>query len=216
MTAAEAALLRERAAEFGVDVDAPAIQRITTFLAILESWNPRLRLTGERDSRALADKHTLDSLAVAAFLPVSGTVVDIGSGAGFPGIVLSCVRPDLEVVAVDSRRRPVSFLREVIRQVPLPHTRALERRGEELATAEALGGRVALVVGRALRLDVFLPLASPLLAPEGMVIAMQTPRITLDEAIRGGEAHGLSLMRVHDYRLPQGEQRRLLLFARTW
>jgi 16S rRNA (guanine527-N7)-methyltransferase len=215
MTAEQATALRDKAAEVGFRLDEPGTQRIATFLAILNTWNRRMRLTGERDARTLAEKHVVDSLAVAPLLPTSGTIVDVGTGAGFPGVVLSCVRPDLETVLVDSRRRPVSFLREVIRRVPLPRTQALERRGQELATDEALRESAALVVGRALRLDVLLLLASPLVGRDGIVVAMQTPGMAAEEAARQGSAHGLSLMRLHDYRLPGGENRRLLLFART-
>lgn len=215
MTSEQASALRDRAAAFGVDLDALSLERITTFLALLETWNRRMRLTGARDARALVDKHVVDSLAVAPFLPTAGMVVDIGAGAGLPGIVLSCVRPDLDVALVDSRRRPVSFLREAIRAIPLPLARALERRGQELATDPAIARRAALVVSRAVRMDDFLPLAAPLLALNGMVVAMQTPRICDDEASRAGSSYGLSFVRHHDYELPEGEKRRLLLFERT-
>ena len=207
--------LRDRAAGFGVELDHVALARIATFLTLLDTWNRRLRLTGERDPLALVDKHVVDSLAVAPFLPAAGMVVDIGAGAGFPGIVLSCVRPDLDVALVDSRRKPVSFLREVIRAIPLPLARALERRGQELATDPAIAHCAALVVSRAVRMADFLPLAAPLLAPNGMVVAMQTPRISDDEASRAGSSDGLSFVRGHDYELPEGEKRRLLLFERT-
>ena len=98
MTPEQATALRDNAAELGFHLDEPAGQRIATFLAILNTWNPRMRLTGERDARTLAEKHVVDSLAVATLLPASGTIVDVGTGAGFPGVVLSCVRPDLEAM----------------------------------------------------------------------------------------------------------------------
>src|SRR5262245_29632725 len=131
MTGEQAELLRERAAAWGFSLDGAVLGRLERFLGLLRTWNLRIRLTGERDDDALVGKHALDSLAPTRYLPARGLVVDIGSGGGFPGIILGCVRPDLDLVLLDARRRPVSFLREVVRSIPLPHARALQLRVEE-------------------------------------------------------------------------------------
>jgi len=211
MTASEARTLAAGARELGVELDPDTVGRLDRFLGLLEVWNRRIRLTGERDRKRLIEKHLIDSLAPVAHLPAHGTVVDIGSGAGFPGIILACVRPDLDVALVESRRRPTSFLREVIRTIPLPATRAFESRAEEAVQNPALSRRAAVVIARAIPLDAFLGLAAPLLAPRGQAIAMQTPRT----ARAAASGHGLELARRRDYRLPGGAPRTLLVFRRT-
>jgi 16S rRNA (guanine527-N7)-methyltransferase len=214
MTPVEARMVAIGAERLGVELEPAGVDRLDRFLAVLELWNRRARLTGERDRKVLIERHLIDSLAVVPHLPETGTVVDIGSGGGFPGIVLACVRPDLQVVLLESRRRPTSFLREAIRTIPLPAARAIESRAEDAAMDDELSARASVVIARAVRLDAFLAVAAPLLAPGGEAIAMQTPR-TADLAPSAGAARGLHLAGRHDYRLAEGRARTLLIFQRT-
>jgi 16S rRNA (guanine527-N7)-methyltransferase len=210
MPDAGAGALRSAAAGLGITVRDDAAERILRHLALLDTWNRRFHLTGEREHATLLSKHAVDSLTPSLMLPTTGSVIDIGSGAGFPGIILSCLRPDLDVVLIEPRRRPCSFLAESIRSIPLPRARVVEARAEE--TIADLGQSAAVVVCRALRLDVFLALAAPLLRPDGSVIAMQTPRADGHEGVR----LGLRVAEIHDYSLPDGaESRRLLRFLRA-
>jgi 16S rRNA (guanine527-N7)-methyltransferase len=160
-------------------------------------------------------KHVVDSLAVVPELPAAGMIVDVGSGGGFPGIVLGCARPDLPLRLVESRRRPTSFLSEAIRTIPLPEARALEMRAEDATTDPSLAGRASIVVSRALRLDLLVHLGAPLLAPGGSLIAMQTPSKTPSAAEEAEGRSGLMLVRTRDYRLPDGERRRLRILRRS-
>jgi 16S rRNA (guanine527-N7)-methyltransferase len=211
MAPADEAVLKASADGLGVAIDGGATNRIGRFLSLLEEWNQRFNLTGEQDPARLLRRHVIDSLAPGIWLPGRGLVVDIGSGAGFPGIILGCVRPDLELVLVESRRRPTSFLREAIRTIPLPAARALELRAEDAAQQPGLATAAAVVVSRAIRLPLFLDLAAPLLSPQGTVIAMQTPRTAASLAPDLG---GLLLQDRRSYRLPDGEERVLLRFVR--
>lgn len=197
--------------EFGFRLDKDALGRIDRFLQLLELWNRRLRLTGERDPSTLVQKHVVDSLSCVPLLPQVGNVLDLGTGAGFPGAVLACVRPDLETVLLDARERPVSFLREVVRTAPLEHTRAIAMRGEDAATDSGMVGRQAVVTSRALRMEAFFPLAKPLLAPGGIAVSMQTPRVDVPTASAIAARYGLRLVELRDYRLPNGDPRRLVV-----
>src|SRR5439155_19986 len=113
----------------------------------------------------------------------AGLVVDVGSGAGLPGLVLACARPDLELRLVEARRRRASFLREAIRTIPLAHARVLEARAEAVADAEVIG-RAAVVIARAVRVDAFLPLAARLGASEGTVYEVLVEGRPASELIR--------------------------------
>lgn len=214
MTSRELAILQTGADAFGVALDAAAVARLGHFLALLEEWNKRIHLTGDRDRDTLVRSHVVDSLAVVRDLPDRGMIIDIGTGAGFPGIVVACVRPTLDVVMLDSRRRPVSFLNEVIRTLPLGHARVLQCRAEDASRAADLADRAAVVVARALRLDVFLRLARPLLAANGVALAMQTPRT----AVGAGDVarvSGLRLSAVRPYVLPGDVPRVLVACVRA-
>ena len=209
MTEAERELVGRYARGFGLDLSDRTLERLDRFLDLLHTWNSRIHLTGDRDRAALVRRHLIDSLVPAAHL-ASGLTVDLGSGAGFPGIILGCVRPDIDLALVESRRRRATFLREVVRTLELPRVRVLEQRAE--AVAGEIGARAACVTARAIRIDQLLALAAPLLTPDGLVIAMQTPRARKDAASTAARL-GFRPAGVHEYRLPDGEPRCLLLFA---
>jgi 16S rRNA (guanine527-N7)-methyltransferase len=103
---------------------------IQQYLAELRAWAPRTNLVGSIAPEALS-RHVLDSLAAREHLSSGARVVDLGSGAGFPGIPLAIARPDLDLVLVEIRERRVHFLRHVVRRLGL-RCRIERRRIEEL------------------------------------------------------------------------------------
>ena len=209
---AEADILWAGAQDLGVELGSEALERIGRFLGLLALWNGRFRLTGDRELQVIARKHVVDSLAPVPYLPTKGLIVDIGTGAGFPGIVLGCVRPDLPLVLIESRRRPTSFLREAVRSIPLPRTQVLELRAATAAHEPNLSHRVKLVIARGVQPRIFFGAAAALLATDGMAIAMQTPR-SARTAVEIARPYGLRLAGTRDYRLPDGSQRSLLLLS---
>jgi 16S rRNA (guanine527-N7)-methyltransferase len=122
------------------------------FLAELERWAPRTNLVGSTEPAALL-RHVEDSLAAATELPAGSRVVDLGSGAGFPGIPLAIARPDLVMTLVESRERRVHFLRHVVRTLALSckvERRRIEEPGEELFEHALL--RAVIAPARAMEL----------------------------------------------------------------
>jgi 16S rRNA (guanine527-N7)-methyltransferase len=207
------ALVAHCAGAFGTSLSEDDLRRLDRYLDLLDVWNPRLRLTGERDRSRLIRKHVADSLACVALVPEGGSLMDIGSGAGFPGGVVACVRPDADVTLLDARERPVSFLREAIRTVPLPRTRAVVARAEEAAADPALAGRQDVVTSRAIRFDVFARIGRPFVRPGGRLVAMQTPATNRAAADTVARSVGLTVLDLRDYRLPDGEARRLVVLG---
>jgi 16S rRNA (guanine527-N7)-methyltransferase len=197
---------------FGLSLDADGCGRIEHFLELLELWNRTQRLTGERDRRVLLGKHVADSLACAAMPAAGDRVLDIGTGPGLPGAVIGCVRPDVNVTLLDSRERPITFLREAIRSVPLANVEAVRMRAEDAARTPSMAGAYGLITARAVRLDQVLPLAKPLLSAGGRIVSMQAQ--TTEAAARAAaEEAGIAFLELRDYRLPGGEPRRLLIFG---
>jgi len=213
MTDADLVLLREEARRLGISLDEEGIQRLGTFLDVLAVWNRRVRLTADPDTREVIRRHVADSLAAARRLPPTGLVADIGSGAGFPGIVLGCVRPHLALALIESRRRRASFLSEAIRTIPLPAARAIPARAEDAARDPALAGKTTMVISRGVRIEAFLPLAAPLVAPSGVVVAMQTPA-SRARAERFAVERGFVTLAADEYRLLDGTSRNVLVFRR--
>ncbi len=99
---------------------------------LLERWAARMSLTGHRDAETIARRLVLDALALETKLPACEALVDLGSGAGFPGLPLALARPACSVTLVEARERRTHFQRAAIRTLGLENTRALRGRSEEL------------------------------------------------------------------------------------
>jgi 16S rRNA (guanine527-N7)-methyltransferase len=118
---------------FQVAVDDQQVALIQRYMRILGQWNEKLNLTAIRDPLEILHRHFCESMFAAKAVPIEfGRVADIGSGAGFPGIPLKILRPELELFLVESNIKKGTFLAEVLRELELPGGRVLINRYEEL------------------------------------------------------------------------------------
>jgi 16S rRNA (guanine527-N7)-methyltransferase len=140
------------------------------YLALLERWNRTYNLTAIRDPRAMVAKHVLDSLAMHAHVRDIGTLADIGSGAGLPGIPLAIAVPGLSVTLVESNGKKARFLREAVRTLRLRNARVAEVRAENLDEPGAFDA----ITARALAtLPELLAVGAHLLGGGGRLMAMK-------------------------------------------
>lgn len=103
-------------AEYHLELPEPALAQLSTYLELLLRWNRRVNLTGLRQPRAIVRRLFAESLYLTRVLEVRGWLVDIGSGAGFPGLALKLAVPDLRVTLVEARQRKCAFLKETARE----------------------------------------------------------------------------------------------------
>jgi 16S rRNA (guanine527-N7)-methyltransferase len=126
--------IRRALGEFQITVDGDQILLIQRYMQILRQWNEKLNLTAIRDPLEILYRHFCESMHAAVAVPLqSGRLADIGSGAGFPGIPLKIIRPELELFLVDSNIKKGTFLAEVVRDLELVNARVLISRYEELS-----------------------------------------------------------------------------------
>ena len=109
--------LRNHAAEFGIQLDAGEVTRLSTYYELLLKWNDRLHLVAPCSPEEFATRHVLESLLLLAHLPQDARVVDVGSGAGLPILPSLIVRADLRATLIESSSRKAIFLREAVRAV---------------------------------------------------------------------------------------------------
>jgi 16S rRNA (guanine527-N7)-methyltransferase len=167
-------LLIEGAKTFGIDLDEKAIEAFGVYLNELLKWNQKINLTAIRSEKGILLKHFLDSLSVCPYLPEHSFILDIGSGAGFPGIPLKIIQPSFEVTLIDSVRKKVDFQRHIIRMLGLKKTEAIHGRVQDRGILQRLGGRFDITLSRAFSdLPTFLFLSFPFLKQKGTVIAMK-------------------------------------------
>jgi 16S rRNA (guanine527-N7)-methyltransferase len=126
--------IRRALSEFRIVANLQQILLIQRYMKILRHWNEKLNLTAIRDPLEILYRHFCESMYAAVAVPGEfGRLADIGSGAGFPGIPLKIVRPELELFLVDSNIKKGTFLAEVVRDLELANTRVLISRYEELS-----------------------------------------------------------------------------------
>ena len=138
--------IRRALGEFQIVPDSRQVMCIQQYIRILLHWNEKLNLTAIRDPLEILYRHFCESMFGASAIPVDkGRLADIGAGPGFPGIPLKLVRPELELVLVESNLKKGTFLAEVIRELELTNTRVLisryEELGEELAPLDFVCAR---------------------------------------------------------------------------
>jgi 16S rRNA (guanine527-N7)-methyltransferase len=139
------ARLTSAAPAFGVALSPAVTGALGRYLSQLDLWRQKTNLTGRLSAEDLA-AHTLESVLGETLIPHGASLVDIGSGAGFPGAPLAIARPDLTVFPLELRRRRLEFLKHVCRAVPIPNCSPLEgrpeglaARGFDVATSRAVG-----------------------------------------------------------------------------
>lgn len=182
------------AAALDVDIDAAAAGRMLDYLALLEKWNRAYNLTGVTGIERQIAWHLLDSLSVAPWLRGTG-VVDVGTGAGLPGIPLALANPGRRFTLVDSRAKRVRFLDHVCRSLSLENVEIRHGRAEDFRVT----GGFDTVVARALAaLPKLVTLTGHLLAPGGIILAMkgrdpQAEAASLDDAWRVRAIHPLQV-----------------------
>ena len=190
------------------------------YLDLLLAWNQKVNLTAITEPTEVAIKHFYDSLTcLAAIEPAAGDeVLDVGSGAGFPGAVLALLRPDLRVTLLDSTRKVTAFLEELVSALALKNVRVVRARAEELARQAEWRGRHHLAVVRAV--GSLLQVAKwcrGLLGENGELLLMKGPRgeAELAQARPRLSRLGLALSHVLTLHLPEGAgERRLIVLER--
>lgn len=200
--ALEEALLRG-AQGLGVAMDRAMARQLVRFERHLLRWNERINLVGRQSTPLdVLERHLLDSLAAAEDLARAQSLVDIGAGAGFPGIPLKIALPLLDVTLVEATGKKVAFMRSAIDELKLGQgIRARQTRAQGAPAAEGVPRAEAAISRALVALPNWLPLAAHYVAPGGRVIAMMSR--AEDAHLQQAASHaGAALVRVRRYELP--------------
>mgnify|MGYP000979483430 CR=1 FL=1 len=175
---------------WGIDLSAAQQAMFAVYESELMLWNEKMNLTAVRDTEGIRIKHFLDSLTCAQVLgDMNGrALIDIGTGAGFPGIPLKILFPEMRLVLVDSVGKKVDFCRHMLEKLCLQDSLALQARAEDLGLAEAHRERYDAAVARAVAgLPVLCEYLLPLVRPGGCILA-QKGESAPDEAAQAEKA----------------------------
>ncbi|SVD14478.1 uncharacterized protein METZ01_LOCUS367332, partial [marine metagenome] len=167
-------LILEGARSMGIELSCSQQLAFQSYYDSIIKWEDRVGLVSRNDRGRIVSRHFLDSLSPIseALLPDSGTLVDIGSGAGFPGIPLAICKPGLSVRLIESNRKKAGFLRYALKAIGLAgRVSVLLNRAETIASEILLNDLFDVVVSRAMgSIGMLVSLGSPLLKPGGMLL----------------------------------------------
>ncbi len=192
-------ILRAGVATLGLSLTEQQVEQFQRYYELLIDWNQRFNLTRIVAPEAVQIRHFLDSIAVLPLLadlwsaaqetkPVSRKIddllqaslhaMDVGSGAGFPGIPLAILWPKLKLTLLDGTAKKIHFLQEVVAQLSLPYVQVVQGRAEEIGRVSAHRGQYDLVMARALApLPTLVEYLLPLCRQDGLVLAYKGPAV---------------------------------------
>lgn len=163
-------VLLDGSREIGIDVDDYQIRQLLNYLTLLSRWNTVYNLTAIRSLEAMVTHHLLDSLVVVPLLKDISQLLDVGSGAGLPGVVLAILYPDISVSLIDAVQKKTAFISQVKAELRLKNVTVYTGRVEKLRTPEKFDA----IISRAFSdLSQFVELSEHLLAEDGKFYAMK-------------------------------------------
>lgn len=192
---------------FGILLNDEQISSFAIYYRELDRWNRRINLTALRDPKGIAIKHFLDSLLFSQALEPqsSRSLLDIGSGPGFPGLPLKILKPELVVTLLEPNEKKTAFLRHVIGTLGLQSVSVVSMPLREFSRTERHARRFSSITVRAVALSRVLPFAAGLLEKGGRLLVCLGKALDSDP-----RAHGFTVARTFDYELPNGFGHRVL------
>ena len=176
--------LESAVSELGLQLEDTTFAAVASHLAMLRRWAPKINLVSKGDLPFAEVRHAADSLSLLRLKTVqavTGEAIDVGSGAGFPGIPLAAARRDLQVTLLEPRQKRGAFLTQVLSHAGLNHVRWLQGRLPD----DALNHRFDLVVSRAtFPPEIIFERIRPLLKPNGIAAFMTSERTDLSPSAR--------------------------------
>jgi len=167
-------LISEGLNELGFENDPLLIEKLEIYLATLKKWNRVYNLTAIDEDSEIIVKHFLDSLSVNQYIQNSERILDVGTGAGFPGLILALFNPEKSFVLVDGVSKKISFLQEMIGKLNLKNVIAVHTKVEQYNVAEQFD----IIISRAFAdIKKMTKLTSHLIKDGGKFIAMKGPDV---------------------------------------
>ena len=195
-------LLKESAEEMGVSLSEKQLAQFEAYAALLVEWNEKMNLTTITDPVEIAQKHFLDSISGFSFLEemkdpedeTSLSVIDVGTGAGFPGIPLKIVCPWIKLTLLDALQKRIGFLEEVVKELDLEDVTCIHGRAEDLAHEEAYREQYDVACSRAVAsLPALLEYCSGYIAVGGVFLAYKGPSLMEELTLAQGAMRTLHM-----------------------
>ncbi len=209
-------LLKNGAEQLGVQLDDSKAASLFEYKRILLEWNEKMNLTAIKEEQEFIIKHFVDSLSILPLLGNVRSLIDVGTGAGFPGIPLKIAQPLLEIVLLDSLEKRIGFLKAVISELKLDGITAVHLRAEDAGMSLLHREKYDAAVARAVAsLPILLEYCLPLVKTEGIFIAMKgSSTEEIADSKKALELLGGKIEEVKEFILPGSNMKRSIIIVR--
>ena len=173
-------ILNEASNNVGLKFDQKKYDQFMLYKDLIKEWNEKINLTAIKEDEAIVQKHFIDSMKVFKFdqLKNAKSVIDIGTGGGFPGIPMKIIKPEVNIVLLDSLNKRIIFLNEVINRLNLKNIKAIHGRAEDFAREKQYREKFDIAVSRAVaNLTVLSEYCIPYVKVGGYFVAMKGPAV---------------------------------------
>lgn len=204
-------------ADMNLELPESKIRDFFTYMELLVEWNKKINLTAIVEMTDVIDKHFIDCLTISQYLKENAQMIDVGTGAGFPGIPLKIARDDLQIDLLDSLNKRVIFLNEVINQLQLKNINAIHSRAEDEALKNEKRENYDVAVSRAVaNLPVLLEYLLPFVKLNGICVCMKGANI--EEEVKSSKKAlkelGGEIEAIDNFKLPGVDATRNIIIVR--
>lgn len=210
-------IMSEIFGEYGLELTKKHYADFDLYASLLVEWNKKINLTAITDPKGITIKHFLDSVLIFKYteINIDSRFIDVGTGAGFPGIPMKIYKNDLECTLLDSLNKRVSFLQDVSEKLNLPMN-CVHSRAEDGGKSPLLRGSFDVAVARAVAaLPVLCEYCMPYVKIGGKFIAMKGPNENYKDAYTAYKTLGGEIEDVKEYFLPSGDKRQIIVIVKV-
>ncbi|MCI9178380.1 MAG: 16S rRNA (guanine(527)-N(7))-methyltransferase RsmG [Clostridia bacterium] len=209
--------ITERAKKLEIILEDKQAEDFYQYMLLLIEWNKKMNLTAIIEPEEIIVKHFIDSLTIYPYIEKGNNILDVGTGAGFPGVPIKLVQDSFKVTLLDSLNKRICFLQEVIQRLKLKDIQAIHGRAEEFVKLSNQRENYEIVISRAVaKLNVLLEYMLPFVKIGGKCICMKALEVEeeLEEAKKAIEILGGKIERIDTITLPESQIKRKIIIIK--
>lgn len=198
----------------GVRFSVEQIEQFYKYMNLLIEWNEKMNLTAITEPKEIILKHFIDSLTILKYIDDNSKLVDVGTGAGFPGVPLSIMNPTLKITLVDSLNKRLIFLQEVVKELNLKNIEIVHARAEEFGQNKNCREKFDIATSRAVaNLATLSEYLVPLVKIDGKIISMKASNAKeeINDAQKAIEVLGGKIEKIEEFDLPESDIGRTII-----
>lgn len=206
--------MQEKSSELDINFSVEQLEKFYRYMELLIEWNEKMNLTAIIEPNEIILKHFVDSLTIIKYLKNAKTLVDVGTGAGFPGIPVAIMMSNLEITLVDSLNKRLIFLEEVIKELKLTNVKLVHSRAEEFGQNKMYREKFDIATSRAVaNLSTLSEYLIPLVKINGNIISMKAAQAEeeIEQAKNAIKELGGKINKIKEFNLPQSDIGRTII-----